>query len=83
MLISDALLARIRGEYHEMPGLKLTFSQACRLWQLDSATCESVLRLLVSEGCLGRTSDGAFVALPKTGAPLKAHLVPALGRQIA
>jgi hypothetical protein len=66
-----------------MPGLKLTFSQACRLWQLDGATCESVLRLLVAEGSLACTTDGAFVALPKPGVPLKAHLAPVLARRMA
>ena len=29
------LLGRIRGEYLEMPGLKLTLAQAQRLWGLD------------------------------------------------
>jgi hypothetical protein len=35
----ESLVARIRGEYREMPGLRLTFAQACRLWQLDAPTC--------------------------------------------
>ena len=30
-----AVLQRIRGEFREMPGLKLTIAQAARLWQLD------------------------------------------------
>jgi hypothetical protein len=29
------LFQRIEGEYHEMPGLKLTEAQAQRLWGLD------------------------------------------------
>jgi hypothetical protein len=28
---SELLFARIRGEFREMPGLRLTFAQACRL----------------------------------------------------
>lgn len=60
-LPSDPLLARIRGEYLEMPGLRLTFSQARRLWQLDPAICHAYLQTLVNEGFLGRTPDGAFV----------------------
>ena len=30
--VSAALLQRIRGEYSEMPGLRLTVAQAQRLW---------------------------------------------------
>ena len=32
------LLQRIHGEYMEMPGLRLTIAQACRLWNVDAAT---------------------------------------------
>ena len=58
----DRLTARVRGEYREMPGLRLTLQQALRLWQLDAPTCERVLGQLMDEGFLRRTSDGAFVA---------------------
>ena len=64
MSLSDVLLTRIRAEYREMPGLCLTFAQACRLWQLDAATCERVLHALVAEHFLVRTADGRFMALP-------------------
>jgi hypothetical protein len=37
----DALVARVPGEYGEMPGLRLIILQACRLWQVDLFTCES------------------------------------------
>jgi hypothetical protein len=60
----DLLLARIRGEFLEIPGLRLTFSQACRLWQVDRATCERVLHMLLQENFLTCTRDGAFVAVP-------------------
>ena len=43
------LLTRVRGEYSEMPGLRLTLAQACRFWQLDEATCETILRILVQQ----------------------------------
>ena len=62
----ESLLARIRGEYSEMPGLRLTFAQACRLWQVDAPTCEAVLEQLVRERFLLRTLEGAYVALPPT-----------------
>ena len=59
-----ALITRIQGEYNEMPGLRLTTAQACRLWQLDSPTCEHAMSALVTEGFLLRTNNGAFVAMP-------------------
>lgn len=62
----ELLTARIRGEYAEMPGLRLTFAQACRLWQVDPATCAAVLDLLVQERFLYKTRDGSFIALPAT-----------------
>src|SRR5260221_4617557 len=31
----DSLVARVRGEYREMPGVRLTVAQACRLWHVD------------------------------------------------
>ena len=67
MRVSDGLLDRIRGEYREMPGLRLTLAQACRLWQLDAETCEAVLRRLIEERFLVRTSTNAFIAPPATG----------------
>lgn len=39
----DAVLARIRGEFLEMPGLHLTASQAQRLWNLPSDACQLAL----------------------------------------
>ena len=72
----ESLAARIRGEYSEMPGLHLTFPQACRLWHLDPAACQSVLHTLIEEHFLTRAADGAYVALPTPRAagsiPLKA-----------
>ena len=62
----DLLATRIRGEYQEMPGLKLTLPQACRLWQLDANTCEAVLRRLVDERFLRCMADGSYVVFPAT-----------------
>jgi hypothetical protein len=66
MLPPETLLARIRAEYREMPGLRLTLVQACRLWQVDAATCTRVLRALIEEGFLIGRQDGTFIALPTT-----------------
>ena len=65
MQTDDRLLARIRGEYNEMPGLGLTFSQACRLWQLDRTTGLAVLEQLVAERFLCRTHDGVYIAFAR------------------
>ena len=71
----ESLVARIRGEYGEMPGLRLTFMQACRLWQVDAATCETLLSQLVREAFLYKTDDGAYVAQsPTSGRQVKADL---------
>lgn len=55
------MLYRIRGEYLEMPGLRLTAAQAARLWAVDAATCTDVLGRLVEDRFLMRTRSGAYV----------------------
>lgn len=57
----DDVLRRVRGEYIEMPGLRLTTAQAQRLWGLDRASCDALLGALVDAKFLSRTRDGAFV----------------------
>lgn len=59
--VEEALLARMRGEFSEMPGLKLTARQARRLWGLDAPVCDTLLGELVQAGFLRRTSDGSFI----------------------
>jgi hypothetical protein len=55
------VVRRIRGEFLEMPGLRLTPEQAQRLWRLDPMACDAVLGALVDARFLARTRDGAFV----------------------
>lgn len=55
------VVRRIRGEFLEMPGLRLTAQQARRLWRLDESACNAVLGALVDAQFLARTRDGAFV----------------------
>ena len=55
------VVQRIRGEFLEMPGLRLTLRQAQRLWQLDETICDAVLGALVDARFLARTRDGAFI----------------------
>jgi hypothetical protein len=59
----DALVLRVRGEYGEMPGLQLTVSQASRLWQVETSTCERALEQLVREGFLYKMDNGAYIAV--------------------
>lgn len=54
-------ITRIQMEYLEMPGLKLTTQQACRLFDLPSDLCDSALEALVGQQFLSRTRDGAFL----------------------
>jgi DNA-binding IclR family transcriptional regulator len=58
----ESLVARVRGEYAEMPGLRITLAQACRLWQLDLSTCEMLLDHLVREGFLHQTDSGFYIS---------------------
>ena len=63
----DTALNRIRAEYLEMPGLRLTLAQAQRLYGVERALCEMVLAALVDEqflcvkpnGAYARVTDGA------------------------
>ena len=57
---SAELLARIRAEYLEMPGLRLTAPQAQRLFGLDAETWEGVLTALLDARFLSRTQTGLF-----------------------
>jgi hypothetical protein len=56
----DRLIDRVRSEFMEMPGLRLTAGQARRLWALDATTADAVLHELVGSGFLQATRDGAF-----------------------
>jgi hypothetical protein len=55
------LIARIKSEFLEMPGLDLTLAQAQRLWGLDRSTCETLCDRLLGEGFLDRTKRNSFV----------------------
>lgn len=49
---------RVRAEYNEMPGLRLTLAQAARFWQLDHKSCERALEDLVRDGYLVKGRSG-------------------------
>jgi Fic family protein len=54
------LVQRIREEFQEAPGLRLTTDQAARFWGLDLQTSEAVLRELRRAGFLLQRSDGRY-----------------------
>jgi len=56
----DALVRRVRGEYREMPGMRLTVDQAMRLWMLDRGTCSAVLNSLVAAHFLEQDRHGRY-----------------------
>lgn len=57
----EALVKRVRGEYREMPGMRLTVDQAMRLWMLDRQTCSHVLSSLVAAQFLVRDGNGRYM----------------------
>jgi hypothetical protein len=54
------LLGRVRSEFLEMRGLKLTAAQARRLFNLREDICTRVLDTLVLNGVLRQRADGTF-----------------------
>ena len=58
------MLNRVRGEFLEMPGLRLRIEQAQRLWGLDRPTCEELLTSLVEDKFLWRHAGEAY-GLPR------------------
>jgi hypothetical protein len=69
--VAEEILRRVKGEFLEMPGLRLTEAQARRLWDLDASSCADLLFTLVETNFLFRTRDGAFMRV-EHAAPLKA-----------
>lgn len=64
--LDDALLHRVRAEFQEVPGLRLTVAQAQRLWGLDRQTCEAVLGRLTETRVLSQGADGRIFAISST-----------------
>ncbi|HLG54659.1 MAG TPA: hypothetical protein VI485_04975 [Vicinamibacterales bacterium] len=54
------LVQRIREEFEEAPGLRLTLSEGARFWGLDLVTCERVLAELLAAGFLSRGDDARY-----------------------
>lgn len=54
------LLARVRCEFLEMPGLRLTPAQAARLWDVDVETARALLAALADTRFLAQYRDGSY-----------------------
>jgi hypothetical protein len=55
----ERIVHRIREEFREMPGLRLTPAQATRLWGLEQEQCAAVIDRLVASAYLRWTPAGA------------------------
>lgn len=54
------LVQRIREEFEEVPGLRVTVTEASRFWGLDEQLCEQVLAQLLATGFLARGADERY-----------------------
>jgi hypothetical protein len=55
----DRIVHRVREEFREMPGLRLTLPQATRLWGMEQHVCREVIDRLVAASFLRWTPSGA------------------------
>jgi hypothetical protein len=60
-LVWHATLNRIRSEFEEMPSLRVTLKQACRLFGLPEPASAWVLRCLTHEGFLMCSPRGEYM----------------------
>ena len=78
--LSEGLLERIRAEYLETPGWRLTPQQMQRLGSVERTRCKRVLGALVDAKLVCVKSDGTYARLTdeKTSRPgaAKADLTP-------
>jgi hypothetical protein len=65
------LLARIRGEYTEMPGMSLTLDQMVRLSGIERTICQGVLDALVEAKFLTLKPDGRYARGTEEAGPLR------------
>ena len=61
--VKATLTSRLRAEYREMPGMKLTIEQAALLCGIGKTLCKTTLNALVDEGFLYVRADGAYARL--------------------
>jgi hypothetical protein len=59
-VVLQKLAQRIREEFEETPGLRLTVGEGARFWGLDELTCHQVLVGLRSSGMLTLDADHRY-----------------------
>ena len=62
-LVDQQILERIRAEYLEMPGLRLTAGQVQRLCGVERELCQKVLEALMERKFLCLKLDGTYARL--------------------
>ena len=60
MMTRQDVLSRIRAEFLEMPGMRLTIHQVRRLCGIEQSLCQMVLDALVDETFLCVKPDGSY-----------------------
>jgi DNA-binding IclR family transcriptional regulator len=60
MKTTQTVLERVRAEYLEMPGMRLTIQQVQRLCGIEPIQCRTVLDGLVEAEFLSVTPDGRY-----------------------
>jgi hypothetical protein len=58
--LNENVLERVRAEYLEMPGMRLTARQVQRLCGIEPAACTGVLDALVARKFLCLNADGTY-----------------------
>lgn len=67
--LDQRVLERLRAEYLEMPGMKLTTEQVQRFCGIEQTMCKLVLDALVKADFLRLKSDGTYVRLTEGDSP--------------
>jgi hypothetical protein len=60
VVTGDELMLRALHDFDEMPALRLTTSQAMRLWHLDRPTCQKLMDTLVDAHLLETDAAGRY-----------------------
>ena len=67
--LDQRVLERLRGEYLEIPGLKLRIEQVQRFCGIEQTMCTLVLDALVKASFLSLNSDGTYMRLTEGSSP--------------
>jgi hypothetical protein len=78
MKTTDDVVHRLRAEFLEMPGLRLSSAQVQRLCGIECTLCQTVLDALVTARFLCVKADGTYARLTEgympRPRPVKAHM---------